>query len=90
MIYIDEKSTCIPTPHWPWDYVWHLIADTEEELHTFAKKIGLRREWFQTSSMPHYDLTYSKAHKAILKGAMELTREEFINKLRKYRGIAIK
>jgi hypothetical protein len=28
--------------------VWcHLTADTEEELHEFATKLGLRRSWFQ-------------------------------------------
>lgn len=25
----------------------HLIADTREELHAFASRIGLRRAWFQ-------------------------------------------
>jgi len=25
----------------------HLIADTEDELHAFAARLGLRREWFQ-------------------------------------------
>lgn len=25
----------------------HLIADTEDELHAFAARLGLRRAWFQ-------------------------------------------
>jgi Protein of unknown function (DUF4031) len=25
----------------------HLTADTQEELHEFAARLGLRREWFQ-------------------------------------------
>ena len=35
----------------------HLVADTEEELHKFAQKIGLKRSWYQDKShYPHYDL----------------------------------
>ena len=26
---------------------FHLIADSKEELHEFASRLGLRREWFQ-------------------------------------------
>lgn len=36
-------------------------ADTPEELHTMAGRLGLRREWFQTKPgrpwHDHYDLT---------------------------------
>lgn len=37
----------------------HLVSDTLEELHEFAQRIGLRREWFQTlpkHKFPHYDI----------------------------------
>jgi len=57
----------------------HLIADTEEELHSFADKLGLRREWFQLSKgreIPHYDLVKSRRDKAVKLGAIELTRRE--------------
>jgi len=45
------------------DVFGHMIAtESEEELHKFAKKIGLKREWFQQPKKPlmrhaHYDLT---------------------------------
>lgn len=30
----------------PW---WcHLVADSEDELHAFAKRIGMARSWFQS------------------------------------------
>ena len=35
----------------------HMLADTREELHAMAERLGLRREWFQDcppSSAPHY------------------------------------
>jgi hypothetical protein len=45
------------------DYSWHrgpschLIADSVAELIAFAEQIGLRRDWFQPKSSPHFDLT---------------------------------
>jgi hypothetical protein len=56
----------------------HLIAAGDlEELHAFAKKLGLRREWFQgRASWPHYDLTPSKRAKALALGAIEVSAIE--------------
>ncbi|HZO66243.1 MAG TPA: DUF4031 domain-containing protein [Kribbellaceae bacterium] len=55
----------------------HLTADTKEELHTFATRIGLKRSWFQDKPNPfggpglhwHYDVTDSKRAAAIAAGA---------------------
>lgn len=55
----------------------HLLADTLDELHAFAKKIGLKRSWFQNGSAPHYDLTASRRSEAVRAGAIELTRATF-------------
>ncbi len=34
----------------------HLVADTLEELHTFAADIGIKRCWFHNNKKhPHYD-----------------------------------
>ena len=61
----------------------HMTADTLEELHAMAAKIGLRRDWFQAkSSAPHYDLTASKRARALEAGAVfkpgrEQARERF-------------
>lgn len=55
----------------------HLVTDGEiEELHVFAETIGLRRSWFQRSSVPHYDLTPSKRMLAVENGAIEVTAKE--------------
>lgn len=48
----------------------HLTADTLDELHYFAAILGLRREWFQPRSSPHYDLTISNLNRALDMGAV--------------------
>lgn len=64
----------VDTAHWEWrGKVWcHLLADTIQELHSFAKRLGLRREWFQDQAKyPHYDLTSQMREKAVHLGAVE-------------------
>jgi len=61
----------------------HMIADTSEELHALAERIGMRRSWFQAkSSVPHYDLTASRRRAAVSLGAIEVGRAEFVIKMR--------
>ncbi len=51
----------------------HMMADTDDELHAMAERIGLRREWFQGD---HYDVSISVRAKAIAAGAVEITLRE--------------
>lgn len=73
------------------DYGWrhgpscHLIADSVEELMQFAVAMGLRQEWFQAKSTPHFDLTAEGRATAVEMGAIELDRRELIAKLREFR-----
>jgi hypothetical protein len=52
----------------------HLTADTKEELHAFAARIGLRRSWFQDKprGLWHYDVTDTKRRQAIVAGALPI------------------
>ncbi|MFY2658671.1 DUF4031 domain-containing protein [Achromobacter xylosoxidans] len=53
----------------------HMFTDSLdlEELHCFAERIGMRREWFQQSRVaPHYDLTPNRRAKAVSLGAVEV------------------
>lgn len=52
----------------------HMLADTPEELHAMADKIGIQRRWFQNESTPHYDICRSKRVLALLHGAIEIDR----------------
>jgi hypothetical protein len=50
----------------------HMFADTLEELHAMAEKIGMKREWFQEHPrFPHYDLVPPRRAKAVALGAKE-------------------
>jgi hypothetical protein len=55
----------------------HLTADTDEELHAFAARLGLRREWFQPNTRRpeanHYDVTDALRDEAIRLGAVAET-----------------
>lgn len=51
----------------------HMLADTEEELHEMADKIGVARKWYQGD---HYDICMSKRTKAVQEGAEEITMRE--------------
>lgn len=73
------------------DYGWrhgpscHLIGDSVEELITFAAGIGMRREWFQPKSSPHFDLNAEGREIAVQNGAIELSQRNFVLKLREIR-----
>jgi hypothetical protein len=63
----------------------HMIADTLDELHTLAGAVGLRREWFQPHSFPHYDVSDSRRRQAVARGAVEMTRRELVGVIRRLR-----
>ena len=87
MIYIDPPRE-YPTRlrHKVWS---HLVSDTsEEELHAFAARLGLKRAWFQgrpKASAAHYDVTASKYELAIKLGAIPVTSRELVT--RNYDGL---
>lgn len=69
-VYVDELR------RWP-TKIWcflkgsaHMTADTLEELHEMAERIGLRRSWFQNGRIPHYDLTSARRGHALELGAV--------------------
>ncbi len=80
-VYVDN----IAPRGWKLGPSCHLIGDSLEELHAFAQRIGMRREWFQPKSSPHYDLTASRRQRAVECGAIPLSRGDFVGKLRELR-----
>lgn len=63
----------------------HMLADTETELHKMARKLGLRKEWFQNHSTPHYDICKAKRALALKLGAIELDRKQVVALIREQR-----
>jgi hypothetical protein len=58
-----------------------MMADSLDELHAMADRIGLKRSWFQDKSRyPHYDLRPSKRLQAVSYGAVEVTAVDLVKK----------
>lgn len=64
----------------------HLLADTIEELHTMADRIGLARRWFQPGSTPHYDVCQAYRERAIRAGAKVIGRRDLVVLIRAWRS----
>lgn len=64
----------------------HMIADTLEELHEMADRIGCRRDWFQPRSFPHYDVPLFRRDRALAAGAVPVSRRELALHMRRIRG----
>jgi hypothetical protein len=74
-VYVDEPLWEAHGRHW-----CHLVADTTPELHAFAARLGLLRQWFQSKPgrpwHDHYDLPEEIRPQAVACGARSLTTGE--------------
>jgi len=68
----------------------HLIGDSVEELHSFARGMGLKKEWFQSCPRhPHYDLTTDLAFfRALSCGAKLVTKKHLVEILLRKRRLS--
>ncbi len=69
-VYVDDAVT------WWRDRRWaHLMADTLDELHGFAARLGLPRRAFQDkTSGAHYDVDSELREQALRLGAVAISR----------------
>ena len=73
-IYVDSEAICWRGREW-----CHMVADTLEELHDFAARLGLQRRWFQNHGRyPHYDVTVAVRSRALRMGAIDADRATLI------------
>jgi hypothetical protein len=58
--------------------MYHMIADTDEELHAMADKIGVARRWWQAPPKhdSHYDISDGKRALACNCGARSISWRE--------------
>lgn len=85
-VYVDKL---FETPEWKYKRACHMVADTLEELHAMADKIGHKREWFQPApphTIAHYDLTAGRRALAVKYGAIEIDRHKLVELIRKQRA----
>lgn len=72
MVYVDDMRA-------PYGrmIMCHMLADTDEELHAMAQKIGVNRRWHQRAGTiySHYDICMSKRELAVNHGAIEINRK---------------
>ena len=69
-VYVDDAVTLWRGERWA-----HLMADTLDELHAFAARLGLPRRAFQDkTSGAHYDVTAELRERAIALGAVPISR----------------
>ncbi|MEK6423092.1 MAG: DUF4031 domain-containing protein [Burkholderia gladioli] len=73
-VYVDNARIAWRGRQW-----CHLVADSLDELHRFAKSIGLQRGWFQAkASLPHYDVTVEARDVALSRGAVQADRRTLV------------
>jgi hypothetical protein len=81
-VYVDNERI-----EWRGKLWCHLVADSLEELHAFAARIGLRRSWFQDrASYPHYDVTTDVRERAIRSGAIASGKTQTLTAARKLKA----
>lgn len=69
-VYVDDAVTLWRGRRWA-----HLMADTLDELHAFAARLGIPRKAFQNrTSGAHYDVTAELRETAIALGAVAISR----------------
>ena len=78
-VFVDPLMNHGGSATFRWKTSCHMYATDLDELHKFAKSIGLKREWFQNKRAPHYDLNASRHAVAIKKGAIQHTRREAVD-----------
>lgn len=86
-VYVDDAFS----GDWgKWTGGGHMQADSLDELHAFAARLGLKRSWFQTKpgrpDHDHYDLTRGKRARAIALGAVDETWRDAAERRKAWRA----
>ena len=73
-IYVDDMYKS-PAGQYGRMKMSHMIADTDDELHAMAARIGVAQQWWQAPPKhdSHYDIAMSKRALAVAAGAIEIS-----------------
>lgn len=85
MVYVDDMRAPFGRM-----VMCHMVADTDDELHAMAARIGVARRWHQKPGThhSHYDICLSKRALAVAAGALEVTQREVARIARRKRADA--
>lgn len=65
----------------------HMVADSMDELLAMADKIGMKREWFQPLSHPHFDVSLTRRAAAVAHGAIQVDRRGLVAAMGRHRDL---
>jgi hypothetical protein len=77
-VYVDDMNESIMGSY-KIAQMCHMLADTDDELHAMADKIGLDRRWWQSpdkASGSHYDIPSASRTLAVQHGAIEISMQQ--------------
>ena len=67
--------------------LYHMFADTLDELHSMADQLELKRDWCNmANAVPFYDITKAKRGQALELGAIYLTGSNWIRTYRRLKS----
>lgn len=58
----------------------HMAADTLEELHAMAVRLGVEKHFQNKPSAPHYDICKANRDRAIAFGAVEVSSRQLLTR----------
>ena len=74
MVYVDPAKSKLGRM-----IMCHMVADSLNELHQMADRVGVARKHFQNhGKIPHYDICKSNREKAIKYGAKEVSSKDLV------------
>ncbi len=78
MVYVDDMRA-----RYGRMIMCHMIADTSDELHAMAGRLGVARRWCQREGTrkEHYDICLGKRALAVALGARQITQRDLIRKI---------
>lgn len=76
-VYVDAPTWTKPVKNPRKSYA-HMVADTHQELHEFAAKIGVKKHFIHRAGCTHYDITSEQHAVAVANGATEVDTREVL------------
>jgi len=78
-VYVDDMAAAFGRM-----VMYHMIADTSEELLEMVDKIGVARKWIQHphTYKEHFDICAAKRKLAVNAGAIEITWRNYAERVR--------